>query len=109
LRERLHAQRKRAATQVRDAQAECFVQAGVDSARQRREICFGFRDRGFGGGAASFTAQRGLGDGFEIALQWPSIGGWDQALAGAPAGDEHGGEDAQQAGEQESDQAIHGH
>jgi len=71
------------------------MQAGVDSARQRREICFGFRDRDFGSGTASFAALRGLGDGFEIALQWPGIGGWDQALTGAPAGDQQGGEDAE--------------
>jgi len=89
-------------SQVRDPQAERFAQARVDRRGQRREVCFSFRDRGFGGGAVPFAALRVLGDGFKIALQRPGVGGRDQALAGAATGDEQGGCHAEQPGEQDS-------
>ncbi len=82
------------------------MQTRVDRRGQCREVRFGFLDRGFGGGAASFTALRGLGDCFEVALQRPGVGGWDQALAGAAAGDEQGGAHTEQAGERDPQAQI---
>ncbi len=95
LREWLFAQLERAAPQVRDALAERFAQARVDCCRQGREVLFGLGDRRFGGRTAPFATLCCLCDGFEIALQRPGVGSWDQAFAGAPAGNEQGGENAQ--------------
>jgi hypothetical protein len=105
----LRAQRERATAEVRDAFAERFAQTPVDCRGQRRKVLLSFGERGFGGGAAPVAVLCRLGDGFEVALQRAGVGGRDQALAGAPAGDEQGGGGAEQPGAKESDQTIHVH
>ena len=91
LRERLGAQRERAARRFAIPTLSVLRRPASTRRGQRGEVLFGLRDRGFGGGAAAVAALRGLRDGFEVALQRPGVGGRDQALAGAAAGDEQGG------------------
>jgi hypothetical protein len=94
---------------VDDACFESSMQAGVDRRRQRSEVLFCFADRGLGGRAVAIAFLRRPGDFLEVALQRPRVRFGDQPGAGAPAGDQQSGAQAQQAGGQQTQQAAHRH
>src|SRR5262249_106768 len=73
----------------------------VEACRKRAKVVFGLRQGGFRGCAAAGPGASVRGHGYEVVLQGPGVGGRDQALAGAPARDEHGARDAKPAGHRE--------
>ena len=77
-----------------------LAQPRVDRGGQRGEVLVGLQQGGFGGAAVAVAVLGGLVDRFDVALQGAGVGRGDQALAGAAAGDEQGGADAEQGGEQ---------
>ena len=95
--------RERADAQVLDALAQRLAQAGVDASRAARRSPVRFS-----GSRLSVVAQLPLPasaswcDGFEVALQRAGVGDGDQLGAGAAAGDEQRGGEAEQ-GERRAD------
>ena len=64
--------------------------------------CFGFLDRGFGGGAVAVAALRRLGDRFEVALQGPGVGASGSGPCRSCRRRRAGRRDAEQTGEQDA-------
>jgi hypothetical protein len=82
--------------QVLDAFFQALAQALVNRRGQCQEVLLGLAQRRFGLRAAAVPRFRGACDFFEVALQHRSVGRRDQALAGAPTGDEQGRGGAEQ-------------
>jgi hypothetical protein len=80
------------------------VQAGVDRG-EALEVAFGCEDRRFGRRAFAVAFLRGSFDRLEVAQQRARVFRRDETGAGAPTGDEHGGEHAEQGGGEEAQDA----
>ena len=85
------------------------MQAGVDTGGKALQVAFGPVDRRCGGRAAAVARFRGGFDRLEVGQQRTGVFRGDQACAGAPAGDEHGGEHAERGGEQQANRCTHHH
>ena len=73
------------------------------------EVAFGLFDRLGGSRALAVAGLRRVGHRFEVAAQRAGVREWDQAFAGAPAGHQQGGGQAQRRGYREADQHSHPH